>query len=165
MSIWTIPTLSARHMILRLIWRSKDGKHLLAVAFDRRHRERGYVLQPCILTAFRRAGPHMDPANCKPWSIRSVSSLKQRVCPFPVQDHPSGLRNIRVGGRGCLGWRDWWPVLRELSCRKIVSDDVIISAISEGVRGYATRSQQCRGTLEEERRTGRRVLLAPASEW
>jgi hypothetical protein len=55
-----------------------------------------------------------------------------------------------IGGRYC----------ENCHVGQIVPDHVTISAISEGVRGYAPDPKKCRGALEGKRGTGRRVLLA-----
>ena len=54
-----------------------------------------------------------------------------------MEDDPAGRRDVGVGGVGCSGGRDWGRYCENCHVGRIVGDDVVISAISEGVRAYA----------------------------
>ena len=55
-----------------------------------------------------------------------------------MEDGSARSRNIGVGGSGRSGRRDRRQILRELPCRaRSCADSAAISAVSEGVRGYA----------------------------
>jgi NAD(P)-dependent dehydrogenase (short-subunit alcohol dehydrogenase family) len=122
--------------------RSKTANIQFAVAFDERHRKRGVraaaVHPGGIQTELAR---HMDPARME--SI--VEQLNQQLAqegkgPFEFKTIPQGAATSvwagvvapadEIGGKYC----------ENCHAGHIVADDVIISAISEGVRGYALDS-------------------------
>jgi NAD(P)-dependent dehydrogenase (short-subunit alcohol dehydrogenase family) len=119
--------------------RSKTANILFAVAFDRRHREHGVrataVHPGGIQTELAR---HMDPSRMQ----GIVDQINQQLAaegkgPFQLKTVPQGAATSvwagvvaspdEIGGKYC----------ENCHIGKIVADDVVISAISEGVRGYA----------------------------
>ena len=119
--------------------RSKTANILFAVEFDRRHRERGVraaaVHPGGIHTELAR---HMDPSVLQVM----VDQISQQLAteghgPFQFKTIPQGAATSvwtgivapaeEIGGQYC----------ENCHVGKIVADDVTISAISEGVRGYA----------------------------
>jgi NAD(P)-dependent dehydrogenase (short-subunit alcohol dehydrogenase family) len=119
--------------------RSKTANILFAVAFDQRHRERGIraaaVHPGGIVTEL---GRHMDPSQLQ----TMVDQMNQQLAlegkgPFQWKTIPQGAATSvwagvvapadEIGGRYCENCHIGY----------IVPDDVTISAISEGVRGYA----------------------------
>jgi NAD(P)-dependent dehydrogenase (short-subunit alcohol dehydrogenase family) len=123
--------------------RSKTANIQFAVAFDERHRQRGVraaaVHPGGIQTELTR---HLDPSRIQ--SI--VEQLNQQLAnegkpPFQFKTIPQGAatsvwagvaaRADEIGGKYC----------ENCHVGHIVADDVTISAISEGVRGYALDSK------------------------
>jgi NAD(P)-dependent dehydrogenase (short-subunit alcohol dehydrogenase family) len=119
--------------------RSKTANILFAVAFDKRHRERGVraaaVHPGGIQTELAR---HMDPSQMQP----VLDQLNKQLAaegkgPFQYKTIPQGAATSvwtgvvapadEIGGRYC----------ENCHVGNIVADDVTISAISEGVRAYA----------------------------
>jgi NAD(P)-dependent dehydrogenase (short-subunit alcohol dehydrogenase family) len=119
--------------------RSKTANILFAVAFDKRHRDRGVraaaVHPGGIQTELAR---HMDPSQMQP----IIDQLNKQLAaegkgPFQYKTIPQGAATSvwagvvapadEIGGRYC----------ENCHVGNIVADDVTISAISEGVRGYA----------------------------
>jgi NAD(P)-dependent dehydrogenase (short-subunit alcohol dehydrogenase family) len=119
--------------------RSKTANILFAVAFDRRHRERGVraaaVHPGGIQTELAR---HMDPGQLQ----KIVEQMNQQLAaegkaPFQFKTIPQGAATSvwaaivapadEIGGRYC----------ENCHVGKIVPDHVAITAVSEGVRGYA----------------------------
>jgi NAD(P)-dependent dehydrogenase (short-subunit alcohol dehydrogenase family) len=119
--------------------RSKTANILFAVAFDRRHRARGVraaaVHPGAIQTEF---GRHMDHSRLQ----AMIDQMNQQLAaegkgPFQWKTIPQGAATSvwaglvapadAIGGRYC----------ENCHVGNIVPDDVTISAISEGVRGYA----------------------------
>jgi NAD(P)-dependent dehydrogenase (short-subunit alcohol dehydrogenase family) len=119
--------------------RSKTANILFAVAFDKRHRGRGVraaaVHPGGIQTELAR---HLDPSQMH----KMVDQLNQQLAsegkrPFQFKTIPQGAATSvwagvvappdEIGGQYCA------------NCHvgRIVPDDATISAISEGVRGYA----------------------------
>jgi len=122
--------------------RSKTANILFAVAFDQRHRQRGVraaaVHPGGIHTELAR---HLDPARIQALIDQMNQQLaKEGKPPFQWKTIPQGAATSvwagvvapadEIGGKYCE------------NCRvgHVVADDVIISAISEGVRGYALDS-------------------------
>ena len=119
--------------------RSKTANILFAVAFDRRHRER------CIRAAAvhpggirTELGRHMDSAQIE----KMIDQMNQQLAaegkaPFQWKTIPQGAATSvwagfvaqadEVGGRYC----------ENCHVGRIVPDDTVITAISEGVRSYA----------------------------
>jgi NAD(P)-dependent dehydrogenase (short-subunit alcohol dehydrogenase family) len=123
--------------------RSKTANIQFAVGFDERHRQRGVraaaVHPGGIQTELAR---HLDPSRIQ--SI--VDQLNQQLAeegkpPFQFKTIPQGAatsvwagvvaRADEIGGKYC----------ENCHIGHIVADDVTISAISEGVRGYALDSK------------------------
>jgi NAD(P)-dependent dehydrogenase (short-subunit alcohol dehydrogenase family) len=119
--------------------RSKTANILFAVAFDRRHRERGIraaAVHPGGI--YTELGRHMEPAQLQ----AMIDQLTQQLAaegrgPFQFKTIPQGAATsvwagivapaVEIGGQYC----------ENCHVGKIVADDVTISAISEGVRAYA----------------------------
>jgi len=119
--------------------RSKTANILFAVEFDRRHRGRGVraaaVHPGGIMTELAR---HMDPSAIE----KMLETLNEQLAKegkgnFEFKTIPQGSSTSvwaavvaggdEVGGKYC----------ENCHVGHIVADDVVISAISEGVRGYA----------------------------
>ena len=119
--------------------RSKTANILFAVAFDQRHRARGIraaaVHPGGIRTELNR---HMDAAALG----QIIDQLNQQLAaegkaPFQYKSIPQGAATSvwtailgspqEIGGRYC----------ENCHVGQVVADDVTISAVSEGVRGYA----------------------------
>src|ERR1700689_2801392 len=119
--------------------RSKTANILFAVAFDQRHRTRGVraaAVHPGGIQT--ELGRHMDPSHLE----AMVGQINKQLAaegkgPFQFKTIPQGAATSvwagvvatddEVGGRYC----------ENCHVGKIVDDDVVISPISEGVRGYA----------------------------
>jgi len=119
--------------------RSKTANILFAVAFDQRHRGRGIRAAAVHPGGIRtELGRHMDAAALG----QIIDQLNKQLAaegkpPFQYKSIPQGAATsiwtaIRgspeeVGGRYC----------ENCHVGQVVADDVTISAVSEGVRGYA----------------------------
>jgi NAD(P)-dependent dehydrogenase (short-subunit alcohol dehydrogenase family) len=119
--------------------RSKTANILFAVAFDRRHRNRGIraaAVHPGGIAT--ELGRHMDHGQLQ----AMVDQINQQLAaegrgPFEFKTIPQGAATSvwagvvapaeEIGGQYC----------ENCHVGKIVADDVVISAISEGVRAYA----------------------------
>ena len=119
--------------------RSKTANILFAVAFDKRHRDRGVraaAVHPGGIQT--ELGRHMDLA----WIENMIAQMNQQNAaegkpPFQWKSIPQGAATSvwaavvasasEIGGRYC----------ENCHVGNIVPDEVTISAISEGVRGYA----------------------------
>jgi NAD(P)-dependent dehydrogenase (short-subunit alcohol dehydrogenase family) len=119
--------------------RSKTANILFAVAFDQRHRERGVraaAVHPGGIQT--ELGRHMDPGNLQ----KMIEQMNAQLAAegkeaFQWKTIPQGAATSvwagvvasadEIGGRYC----------ENCHVGKMVADDVTISAISEGVRGYA----------------------------
>jgi NAD(P)-dependent dehydrogenase (short-subunit alcohol dehydrogenase family) len=119
--------------------RSKTANILFAVAFDKRHRERGVraaAVHPGVIQT--ELGRFMDPSQMQ----RLIDNMNQQLAaegkgPFQFKTVPQGAATSvwagvvapadEIGGRYCA------------NCRvgEIVPDNVTLSGVSEGVRGYA----------------------------
>jgi NAD(P)-dependent dehydrogenase (short-subunit alcohol dehydrogenase family) len=122
--------------------RSKTANILFAVAFDERHRERGVrasAVHPGGIQT--ELGRHLNPAQVQSMIEQMNKQLAaEGKAPFQSKTIPQGAATSvwagvvapadEVGGQYC----------ENCHVGKIVADDVIISAISEGVRGYALDS-------------------------
>jgi NAD(P)-dependent dehydrogenase (short-subunit alcohol dehydrogenase family) len=119
--------------------RSKTANILFAVAFDKRHRDRGVraaaVHPGGIQTELAR---HMDPSHMQPMIDQISKQLAaEGKGPFQFKTIPQGAATSvwagvvasadEIGGQYC----------ENCHVGKVVPDDVTISAISEGVRGSA----------------------------
>jgi NAD(P)-dependent dehydrogenase (short-subunit alcohol dehydrogenase family) len=119
--------------------RSKTANILFAVAFDRRHRERGVraaAIHPGGIQT--ELGRYMDASHTQALIEQINNQLAaEGKGPFQWKTIPQGAATSvwagvvapadQVGGRYC----------ENCHVGNIVPDDVAISAISEGVRGYA----------------------------
>jgi NAD(P)-dependent dehydrogenase (short-subunit alcohol dehydrogenase family) len=119
--------------------RSKTANILFAVAFDKRHRDRGVraaAVHPGGIPT--ELGRHLDPARIE----KMVEDINQQLAaegkgPFQWKTIPQGAatsvwaavvaQGDEIGGRYC----------ENCHVGNVVPDHVTISAISEGVRGYA----------------------------
>ena len=119
--------------------RSKTANILFAVAFDQRHRGRGVcaaAVHPGVIQT--ELGRHMDPAQLG----KMIDQMNQQLAaegkaPFQWKTIPQGAATSvwagfaapadEVGGRYC----------ENCHVGTIVPDDLVISGVSEGVRGYA----------------------------
>jgi len=119
--------------------RSKTANILFAVAFDQRHRERGIraaAVHPGAIQT--ELGRHMDVSEFQPM----IDQMNQQLAaegkpPFQWKTIPQGAATSvwagvvapadEIGGRYC----------ENCHVGNVVPDDATISAISEGVRGYA----------------------------
>src|ERR1700679_2557307 len=119
--------------------RSKTANILFAVAFDRRHRGRGVraaAVHPGGIQT--ELGRHMDPSHLE----AMVGQINKQLAaegkpPFQGKTIPQGAATSvwaavvapadEIGGRYC----------ENCHVGQVVPDDATISAISEGVRGYA----------------------------
>jgi NAD(P)-dependent dehydrogenase (short-subunit alcohol dehydrogenase family) len=122
--------------------RSKTANILFAVAFDERHRGRGIraaaVHPGGIQTELAR---HIDPARLNAIIEQLSQQLAAEGKPFQWKTIPQGAATSvwagvvapadAVGGKYC----------EKCHVGQVVPDDAIISAISEGVRGYALDSK------------------------
>jgi NAD(P)-dependent dehydrogenase (short-subunit alcohol dehydrogenase family) len=122
--------------------RSKTANILFAVAFDERHREHGIRASAVHPGGIRtELGRHLDPARMQ----SMIEQMNQQLAaegkaPFQWKTIPQGAATSvwagvvapadEVGGQYC----------ENCHVGHIVADDVIITAISEGVRGYALDS-------------------------
>jgi NAD(P)-dependent dehydrogenase (short-subunit alcohol dehydrogenase family) len=119
--------------------RSKTANILFAVAFDSRHRKRGVraaAVHPGGIHT--ELGRHVDPSSIKGIIDQMTKELAaEGKPPFQWKTIPQGAATSvwaavvapadEIGGRYC----------ENCHVGHVVPDDVTISAISEGVRGYA----------------------------
>ena len=119
--------------------RSKTANILFAVEFDRRHRGRGVRAAAVHPGAIRtELGRHVDPSRLE----ALIDQINQQLSaegkrPFEWKTIPQGAATSvwagvvasseEIGGRYC----------ENCHVGRIVPDDVTITAVSEGVRGYA----------------------------
>jgi NAD(P)-dependent dehydrogenase (short-subunit alcohol dehydrogenase family) len=122
--------------------RSKTANIQFAVAFDERHRQRGVraaaVHPGGIQTELAR---HLDPGRIH----TIVEQLNQQLAqegkgPFEFKTIPQGAATSVWAGVVALSDEIGGKYCENCHVGHIVADDVIISAISEGVRGYALDS-------------------------
>ena len=119
--------------------RSKTANILFAVAFDERHREHGVrasAVHPGGIQT--ELGRHLDPAQVQSMIEQMNKQLAaEGKAPFQWKTIPQGAATSvwasvvahadEIGGKYC----------ENCHVGHVVADDVMISAISEGVRGYA----------------------------
>lgn len=119
--------------------RSKTANILFAVEFDRRHRERGVraaaVHPGGIQTELAR---HMDPGQLQ----AMVDQISRQLAaegkgPFQFKTIPQGAATSVWAGIVASGEEIGGHYCENCHVGRIVADDVVISPISEGVRGYA----------------------------
>lgn len=119
--------------------RSKTANILFAVAFDERHRSRGIraaAVHPGGIHT--ELGRHVDPSRLE----KIIEQINQQLAaegkaPFQLKTIPQGAATSvwagvvasadKIGGRYC----------ENCHVGKTVPDDATITAVSEGVRGYA----------------------------
>ena len=123
--------------------RSKTANILFAVAFDQRHRGRGVRAAAVHPGGIRtELGRHMDAAQLENMiEHMNLQLAAEGKAPYEWKTIPQGAATSvwagfvapadEVGGRYC----------ENCHVGTIVPDDVVISAISEGVRGYALDRQ------------------------
>jgi NAD(P)-dependent dehydrogenase (short-subunit alcohol dehydrogenase family) len=119
--------------------RSKTANVLFAVAFDRRHRGRGVraaAVHPGVIQT--ELGRHMDPAHLRAM-IDQIAQERgaEGKEPFQWKTVPQGAATSvwaavvaaaeAIGGKYC----------ENCHVGEVVADSAAISAVSEGVRGYA----------------------------
>jgi NAD(P)-dependent dehydrogenase (short-subunit alcohol dehydrogenase family) len=119
--------------------RSKTANILFAVAFDERHRKRGLraaAVHPGGIQT--ELGRHMNPGQLQTMVEQMNKQLAaEGKAPFQFKTIPQGAATSvwagvvapadEIGGRYC----------ENCHVGQIVPDNITISAISEGVRGYA----------------------------
>src|SRR6201981_2747941 len=119
--------------------RSKTANILFAVAFDRRHRDQGVrasAVHPGVIHT--ELDPRVDAGQIqKIFEQRNQQLAAEGKAPFQWKTIPQGAATSvwagfiapadEVGGRSC----------ENCHVGTIVAEDVVISAISEGVRAYA----------------------------
>jgi NAD(P)-dependent dehydrogenase (short-subunit alcohol dehydrogenase family) len=119
--------------------RSKTANILFAVAFDRRHRERGIraaaVHPGGIQTELAR---YLDPSHIE----NIVDQLNKQLAaegkgPFEFKTIPQGAATSVWAGVVAAADEIGGQYCENCHVGRIVPDDVTISAVSEGVRGYA----------------------------
>ena len=131
--------------------RSKTANILFAVAFDERHRDRGVraaAVHPGGIQT--ELGRHIDPPRLN----AIIEQLNQQLAaegkpPFQWKTIPQGAATSvwasvvapadAIGGKYC----------ENCHVGQVVADDAIISAISEGVRGYALDSKMAAALWEK----------------
>jgi NAD(P)-dependent dehydrogenase (short-subunit alcohol dehydrogenase family) len=119
--------------------RSKTANILFAVAFDRRHRGRGIraaAVHPGGI--YTELGRHMEPGQLQ----AMVDQINQQLAAegrggFEFKTVPQGAATSVWSGFVAPGEEIGGQYCENCHVGKIVADDVVISAISEGVRGYA----------------------------
>ena len=119
--------------------RSKTANILFAVEFDRRHRKRGVraaaVHPGGIHTELAR---HMDPSQVQAMVDQISKQLAEEGRgPFQFNTIPQGAATSVWAGIVASAETIGSQYCENCHVGKIVADDVTISAISEGVRGYA----------------------------
>src|SRR5277367_6718700 len=119
--------------------RSKTANILFAVEFDQRHRERGVraaAVHPGVIQT--ELGRYMEPGSIQAMLDQiSKQVAAEGKAPFEWRTIPQGAATSvwagvvapaeEIGGKYC----------ENCHVGRIVPDDAVISAISEGVRGYA----------------------------
>jgi NAD(P)-dependent dehydrogenase (short-subunit alcohol dehydrogenase family) len=122
--------------------RSKTANILFAVAFDRRHRERGVraaAVHPGVIQT--ELGRHMDPSRLDGMIKQMNDQLAaQGKGPFAWKTMPQGAATSvwagvvapagEIGGKYC----------ENCHVGEVVAESATISGVSEGVRGYALDS-------------------------
>src|SRR5215469_4116884 len=119
--------------------RSKTANILFAVEFDRRHRGRGVraaAVHPGVIhTELAR---HMDPSRLE----NMIKQLDEQLSaegkgPFQWKSIPQGAATSVWAGGVAPGAEIGGRYCENCHVGKIVPDDMTISGVSEGVRGYA----------------------------
>ena len=119
--------------------RSKTANILFAVEFDRRHRQRGVraaAVHPGAIPT--ELGRHMDPGALQ----TMVDQISRQLAaegkgPFEFKTIPQGAATSVWAGITATAEEIGGQYCENCHVGRIVGDDVVISPISEGVRGYA----------------------------
>jgi NAD(P)-dependent dehydrogenase (short-subunit alcohol dehydrogenase family) len=119
--------------------RSKTANILFAVAFDERHRQRGIraaAVHPGGI--YTELGRHMAPGQIEAMIEQMNKDLAaEGKPPFQPKTVPQGAATSVWAGVVALPDEVGGKYCENCHVGRIVADDVVISAISEGVRGYA----------------------------
>jgi NAD(P)-dependent dehydrogenase (short-subunit alcohol dehydrogenase family) len=122
--------------------RSKTANILFAVAFDERNRERGVraaAVHPGGIQT--ELGRHIDPDRISTLIEQMNQDLaKEGKPPFQWKTIPQGAATSVWAGIVAPANEVGSKYCENCHVGRVVADDVIISAISEGVRGYALDS-------------------------
>jgi NAD(P)-dependent dehydrogenase (short-subunit alcohol dehydrogenase family) len=122
--------------------RSKTANILFAVAFDERHRERGVraaAVHPGGIQT--ELGRHLDPTRIEAIIEQLNNQLAaEGKAPFQWKTIPQGAATSVWAGVVAPGDAVGGKYCENCHVGRVVPDDVSISAISEGVRGYALDS-------------------------
>jgi NAD(P)-dependent dehydrogenase (short-subunit alcohol dehydrogenase family) len=119
--------------------RSKTANILFAVAFDRRHRGRGVRAAAVHPGGIRtELGRHMDSAQLQ----KMIDQMNQQLAaegaaPFQWKTIPQGAATSVWAGLIAPAYEVGGCYCENCHVGRIVPDDAVISAISEGVRAYA----------------------------
>jgi NAD(P)-dependent dehydrogenase (short-subunit alcohol dehydrogenase family) len=119
--------------------RSKTANILFAVAFDKRHRGRGIraaAVHPGGI--YTELGRHMEPGQLQ----AMVDQISKQLAaegrgPFTFKTIPQGAATSVWAGLVAPAEAIGGQYCENCHVGRLVADDVVISAISEGVRGYA----------------------------
>jgi NAD(P)-dependent dehydrogenase (short-subunit alcohol dehydrogenase family) len=119
--------------------RSKTANILFAVAFDERHRQRGIraaAVHPGGI--YTELGRHMVPGQIEAMIEQMNKDLAaEGKPPFQPKTIPQGAATSVWAGVVALPDEIGGKYCENCHVGPLVGDDVVISAISEGVRGYA----------------------------
>jgi NAD(P)-dependent dehydrogenase (short-subunit alcohol dehydrogenase family) len=122
--------------------RSKSANILFAVAFDERHRERGVrasAVHPGGIQT--ELGRHIDPTRVQSIIEQMNKQLAaEGKAPFQWKTIPQGAATSVWAGVVAVADEVGRQYCENCHVGHVVADEVIISAISEGVRGYALDS-------------------------
>jgi len=118
--------------------RSKTANILFAVEFDRRHRARGVraaaVHPGGIMTEL---GRHMEPGQIEAMIEQFSKQAEAEGVPFQFKTIPQGAATSVWSGVVASAEEIGGQYCENCHVGKVVADDVVISPMSEGVRGYA----------------------------
>jgi NAD(P)-dependent dehydrogenase (short-subunit alcohol dehydrogenase family) len=119
--------------------RSKTANILFAVAFDRRHRGRGVraaAVHPGVIQT--ELGRHMDPARLQAMIDQiSKDTAGDGKKPFPWKTVSQGAATSVWAAVVAAGEEIGGKYCENCHVGEVVTDSAAISAVSEGVRGYA----------------------------
>ena len=119
--------------------RSKTANILFAVEFDRRHKERGVraaAVHPGGI--YTELGRHMEPGQLEAMVAKITKQLEaEGQGAFQFKTIPQGAATSVWAGVVAPAEEMGGTYCENCHVGRIVADDVTISAISEGVRGYA----------------------------
>jgi NAD(P)-dependent dehydrogenase (short-subunit alcohol dehydrogenase family) len=131
--------------------RSKTANILFAVAFDERHRGRGVraaAVHPGVIQT--ELARHLDPARLQSM-IEQISQQQaaEGKPSFQWKTIPQGAATSVWAGVAAPADEVGGQYCENCHVGRVVPDDVIISAISEGVRGYALDSSTAAALWEK----------------